>query len=431
MTGRFALLIAVTAPVVLLFPDDAWVVAAVLGGGLVAVWAGDRSQALKPSQIAIRRHIPSSVSLGGTGSISWTVVNNGKRSGAIGFAESFTPSLGAARRRFGFELDADRSVSVSQDFTPDRRGRFELGEIVIRTTGPLGLAVRQQKRRKSEEVKVLPRFRSRTEAELKVRRVRLDIGTRSARTRGAGSDFEQLREYSVDDQFRHIDWAATARSNQAIVRTYRSERNQTVINVLDNGRLMATQVAGVPRMEHAIDAIMALTTVATGLNDRAGLLAFDRSVRTVVPASSQRGQLARVTNALFDLDPDLTESDYEGAFREILSRFARRTMIVLHTDLAEAAVVEALLPALGLLARSHVVVVAAVRDVEVERWAGESPEHPDEAYRHVAAKRVLQQRVLTVARLRKVGAEVIDATPDDLAPLLMDHYLRVKSSGAL
>ena len=136
-------------------------------------------------------------------------------------------------------------------------------------------------------LRVYPPFRSRDEAELRINRARiLEVGLRSAQGRGGGTEFDQLREYSVDDEFRRIDWSATARAGKAIVRTYRAERNQTVISLLDNGRVMAGRVDDVPRVEHAMDAVMMLTAVATRLGDRAGLVVFDRDVRAVVPPAT-------------------------------------------------------------------------------------------------------------------------------------------------
>ena len=149
-------------------------------------------------------------------------------------------------------------------------------------------------------LRVYPPFRSRDEAELRINKARiLEVGLRSAQGLGGGTEFDQLREYTVDDEFRRIDWAATARAGKAIVRTYRAERNQTVISLLDNGRVMAGRVDDVPRVEHAMDAVMMLTAVATRLGDRAGLVVFDREVRAVVPPAHGRDQLGRVTEAMY------------------------------------------------------------------------------------------------------------------------------------
>ncbi len=215
----------------------------------------------------------------------------------------------------------------------------------MRVDGPLGLGARQAALVVPGVLHVYPSFRSKDEAELRIRKARIiDVGLRSARGLGGGTEFDRLREYSVDDEFRRIDWAATARAGRAIVREYRAERNQTVLVLLDNGRVMAGRVDGVPRVEHAVDAVMMLTAVATGLGDRCGVVAFDREVRAVVPPGAGRAQLGRVIDALYVLEPVLAESDYAGAFTETLARFRRRTMLVLLTDLVAPAVEEWLHP---------------------------------------------------------------------------------------
>ena len=231
----------------------------------------------------------------------------------------------------------------------------------------------------------------------------LEVGLRSAQGRGGGTEFESLREYSADDEFRRVDWSATARAGKPIVRTYRAERNQTVIVLLDNGRIMAGRVDDVPRVEHAMDATMMLATVATRLGDKCGLMVFDAKVRTVLEPSKSFSQVGRVTESLFDLEPQLVETDYRSAFAEAVVRFRRRAMLVLLTELNEQAAEEYLVPALPLIARSHLIVVGAVRDPEVERWAVAAITDPESAYRRAAAIRTLagRARLGSVAQLRR------------------------------
>jgi uncharacterized protein (DUF58 family) len=204
-----------------------------------------------------------------------------------------------------------------------------------------------------------PAFRSRREAELRITKGRiLDVGLRSARALGRGTEFEALREYTPDDEFRRIDWSATARSGKPIVRTYRSERNQTVLVLLDTGRLMAGVVAGVPRLDHAMDAAMALTTVATRLGDRAGL----RRVlgrRATVPPRGDRQQLARVTQAMFASSPSSPSPPTTRCSAAPSPMQRRRSLLVLLTELSSEALPETLVPALPLLLRRHLVLVAS------------------------------------------------------------------------
>ena len=259
--------------------------------------------------------------------------------------------------------------------------------------------------------------------------------------RGSGTDFDQLRELRAGDDSRSIDWAATARSQRPIVREFRAERNQSVVILLDNGRVMAGSVGGVPRVEHAMDAALGLTAVATHLGDKVGLLTFDRQVRTVVAPSQARTQQARVAEAMYLLEPELSESAYLPAFTYATARFRRRSLYVVLTDLAESVVEEAIVPALPILCRRHLVVVAGVQDPALQAWAGgaESADDVQRAsaveasgvYRQAAAIALLQQRRRSSARLVAAGAIVVDAAPGQLASEVVDTYLELKASGRL
>ena len=432
-TARFVILAAALAVLVLIAPvPTPWgFVAAV--GALVAAGGADVVLATDPSAVGIVRDAPATVTLGSGGAeVSWRVTNRGARPVRVGLADELAPSLRPGTRRVRVSVPPSGTVTARTRLDPTRRGRFEPAEVVVRVDGPLGLKARQRRRTLAGLIRVLPVFRSRKEAELRVERAQLlEVGLRSAQAKGSGTEFDSLRDYTVDDDVRRIDWAATARSRRAVVRTYRAERNQQVVVLLDNGRVMAGQVGGVPRIEWAMDAAMALTTVATRLGDRCGLVTFDRAVRSVVPPAAGPSQLQRVTDALYDLEPQLVESDYGGAFSATLARFRRRALLVLVTELAEEAMTDTLVPALPLLLAHHLVVVASVADPDVTRWAAASPGDAGSAYRTAAAVAALGRRARAAALLEGLGAGVVDAPPEALAPRLADAYLRVKAAGRL
>ena len=305
-------------------------------------------------------------------------------------------------------------------------------EVVLRVEGPLGLAARQQRRSVPTVLHVHPKFHSREEAELRIRKARiLDVGLRSARGVGGGTEFEQLREYTPDDEFRRVDWSASARAGRPIVRTYRPERHQSVMVLLDNGRLMAARTGGVPRLEHAMDAAIMLAVVSTRLGDRIGLVTFDQEVRSVLAPAGHRSQVGAMTAAMFDLEPVLAESNYRDAFGHTLARFRRRSLLVLLTDLSSNSISESLLPSLPLILRHHIVLVGAVRDPDVDAWARGAATDATDVHRRAAAVAAVDERDRRAAQLVALGATVIDAPPGRLAPRLADEYLRVKSSGRL
>jgi len=431
-TPRLAVVAVAGTCVALVLPFGAVGSIIAINAAVLVLLVGDAVAAPAPATFGVTRRLPATMTVGQRAEVTWEVTNPTKREAALAVADELAPSLHAGDRRFGTSVPAYGRARAATTITPTRRGSFAVEELTVRVRGPLGLAARQRSRRMPARLRVHPPFRSRDEAELRIQKARvLDVGIRSTRGRGGGTDFDQLRDYQADDEFRRIDWAATARSQRPIVRTYRAERNQVVVQLLDNGRVMAGSVDGVARVEHAMDAVMMLTAVAGHLGDKAGLVAFDRQVRAVVPPATGRRQLAPVADAMFDLEPSLDESDYRGAFMHTVARFRRRAMLVLFTDLVEQAVGESLLPALPLIAAHHVVVVAAVQDPEIVRWASATPTNAAETYRQSAALATLADRGRATARLRSVGATVVDAPAGELATRLADTYLGVKATGRL
>ena len=441
-SGRFALLMAVSALGFFFWSGDDWKVLWLLEGALVVLLVADALAGVTPAKINVTRQHPDSITLGETTTLTWVVENHARTAAKVTVTDALWPSLRATRRSVSVRLGSRSRHAATTELWPSRRGRFPLEDVTVRVATPLRLSTRHRTRSVPSTLRVLPAFPSKDELQRRMRQPRIiDVGIRTLRVRGNGTDFDQLREFRPGDDSRRIDWAATARSQRPIVRQYRAERTQSVIILLDNGRIMAGAVGrggdgpddtAVPRVEHAMDAALGLTQVATHLGDKVGMLTFDRQVRTVVAASQGRSQQSRVAEAMYLLEPELSESAYLPAFTYATARFRKRSLYVVLTDLVESAVEEAILPALPVLARRHLVVVAAVQDPLVDEWArGGAHGAASDAFRRAAAVAALQQRRRSSARLAAAGAVVIDAPPGQLATQLVDQYLELKASGRL
>lgn len=429
-TGRAALLVALAALPLAIGRLADWrfllLTVAVVG----VLLASDAVASPAPSGVVVHRRFPSSITLGERGELRWIVENHTGRTVRLTVADALWPSLGASRRSSTFTIEADRIHRFGATFEPGRRGRFPFSSLTVRTTGPLGLMHRQQTRTQHDTLAVLPAHPSADELRTRLR-VPLETGLRSVRARGTGTDFDQLREYRPGDDIRKVDWAATARQQKVIVSDHRAERNQHVVALLDNGRAMAGTVGNTPRVEHAMDAVLGLTRVAAHCGDNVGLVTFDNQVRRVVPASNSKTQFARVTEAMYLLDPQFDESAYDVAFTTAAARFRRRSLFVVFTDVVESIVEESLLPAVRTLTRTHLVMVAAVRDPDVAEWAATRPTDADVVFRSAAAIESLAGRERAIARLDAAGAVVVDARPGDLAVDVVDAYLALKAQGRL
>jgi uncharacterized protein (DUF58 family) len=429
----FAALVAASGVAMLAWPGESWWALVAVEVVVLLAFVLDTALCVSPMRIGVARDAPDTMTLGEQGVLTWIVEHRGSRPSRVTVTDALWPSLGAERRTIAVRLQPGSRVRSRTRLLPTRRGRFPLHDVTVRVEGPLRLVSRQSTRGVPGGIRVMPGYPSRDEVQRRIRAPRvLEVGLRSIRVAGGGREFDQLREYRPDDEFRRIDWPATVRLGRPIVKQYRAERDQNVVVLLDNGRVMAGTVGGVPRVEHAMDAVLGVVQTATRLGDRVGMVTFDRQVRSVLVPTNGKGQLGRAAEAMYLLEPDFAESAYQVAFSHAVARFRRRSLFIVLTDLVESAVEQALLPALPILTRRHVVVVAAVQDPAVRDWAaGSRHQWPSEAYREAAAVNALAQRDRSVARLRAAGAVVVDAAPGRLAVELVDAYLELKASGRL
>jgi uncharacterized protein (DUF58 family) len=313
---------------------------------------------------------------------------------------------------------------------PTRRGDRTPDRVTVRARGPLGVAARQSSRPVPWRVRVQAPFASRRFLPEKLDKLRQLDGLVLARTRGQGTEFDSLREFVTGDDARSIDWRATARRSDVVVRTWRPERDRRVLLVLDCGRTSAGRVGDVPRLDAALDAALLLAALASRAGDRVDLLAVDRTVRAAVEGARAGELLSRLTDALALVEPALVETDGRRLVSEVLRRSRRRSLVVLFTSLDAAALQEGLLPHLGSLTARHSVLIASVADPRLQELAG-GREDAAAVYAAAAAEHALAERARVSAELRRRGVEVVDAPLTTFAPSVADAYLALKAAGRL
>jgi uncharacterized protein (DUF58 family) len=279
-------------------------------------------------------------------------------------------------------------------------------------------------------VRVLPAFLSRKHLPEKLARLRQLDGQHRSLIRGQGSEFDSLREYVIGDDVRSIDWRSSARRSDVVVRTWRPERDRRVVLVLDTGRTSAGRVAGVPRLDSAMDAALLVAALATRAGDRVDLLAVDRQIRAQIVGAGRNDVLARMTDAMAGLEPELAESDGDLIVSALLGTVRQRCLVVLLTDLNSAALELGLLPRIGLLVSRYRLVIGATADPRLAELAA-SRDDAAAVYQAAAAERARAERARITTALTQRGVDVVDALPDQLASAVADTYLRLKADGRL
>ncbi|SCL54070.1 Uncharacterized conserved protein, DUF58 family, contains vWF domain [Micromonospora citrea] len=436
MTWRAALLLAVGALTLPAWPAP-FVGLLVMTGAVLLLVLVDRALAVPPGTLTAAREGDRAVRLGGTATVALLLHNPTPRTLRARVRDAWVPSAGArpdVPPSRTVHVEPGATVTLPSRLTPLRRGDRPAVALTVRSYGPLGLGFRQRSGRPATPpwtLRVLPRFDSRRHLPEKLARLRVIDGTQVSRGRGQGTEFDTLREYVVGDDVRSIDWRASARRADVLVRTWRPERDRRLVCVLDTGRTSAVRVGDEPRLDTAIDAALLLTALAARAGDRVDLLAADAAVRATVTGTGRPALLSRLVHALAPLQPALVETDFDLIAGELLRRRSQRSLVVLFTALEAGALGEGLLPVLPRLAARHKVVIAATHDPVLTALTTTVPQRPGDAYAAAAAWRALAERDRVRAALARHGVTVVDAPAGHLAPTLADTYLRLKSLGQL
>lgn len=259
----------------------------------------------------------------------------------------------------------------------------------------------------------------------------LEAGLRRLRRRGTGGEFASLREYGPDDNFRAIDWKASARRGRALVMDFEVERSQQIVVAIDAGRLMTPRLGDRRKLDHAVSAALAIAAIARLAADRVGILGFAATTLARVLPATGATHAARLVDVLSDLEPHFEESDYERAFLDLDRSLRRRSLIVLFTDLFDPVASAAVLGAASLLVRRHLVLVVLMNDAAVAGALRRDPQDVEDAYRAAVAATLAQERARAVAALQQRGILVVDVPAAELTVALLDAYVDIKTRGLL
>lgn len=335
-----------------------------------------------------------------------------------------SPPLCIARGE-GKNLDAEFDVRAV------RRGLGRLERVWLRWAGPLGLARRQAALFVDRGVTLEADFRGVREVAMRMFSQDSQAGNKAQFDVGDGGEFNALREYQPGMDLRAADWKQSARHNKVLVKEFRTERNHPIILALDTGRLMCEPVAGLARMDRALNAALLLAYVSLKIGDRVGLFAFDAQPRVATGTISGVNAFALLRRQAAAIDYSTEETNFTLGLATLQTALDRRSMIIILTEFADPTSAELMLESVGRLLRRHAVLFVVLRDDEVESLARARPAVSDDVARAVVADAIWREREAVMARLRRLGADILEAPAGSLGPALLDRYLAAKRSARL
>lgn len=376
------------------------------------------------------RFVPHSLPLGVKRIIRLRIHNPGKRRLYLQIYDHYPLHTHVEGFPLTLALKPHEYAEPVYELTAHERGKLLFAGLQVRVRSPWQLWWHDLLLPVHSEVKVYPNFAAVAQYALMATDNHLShLGIMKKRRRGEGQDFHQLREYRPGDSLRQIDWKASARMHKAISREYQDERDQEIIFLLDCGHRMMAKDNHLSHFDHTLNAMLLLTYVALKQGDAVGMGSFAGTSRWL-PSHKGQHNIQHMLNALYDLQPSPQAPDYAQAATELLVRQKKRALVILLTNLRDEDL-DDLLPALHILRKRHLVLLASMREQAIDQAAEAPVHHLEDALHKAAVEEYLHIRTATLERIRAVGIRCLDTSPTHLSVDLVNHYLEIKRSALL
>lgn len=389
---------------------------------------------VRRSRVDVTRELPPRLSIGRDNPLKLEVKSN--TSTIVKICDYYPNTVNLNQSLLRIKVEKNTTSEVTYTAFPTKRGEFDWGNLQIRQLGAWGLAWDNWKVPQSLKVKVYPDLIG-----LRSLSIRLTLQSsgsmRQFRQLGIGTEFSELRNYRSGDDLRLVDWKATARrvgasgNTSPLVRVLEPEQEQTLLILLDRGRLMTAQVQGLQRFDWGLNATLSLALAGLNRGDKVGVGVFDRQIHTWIPPERGQHQLSHLIDRLTPIQPVLLESDYVGAVTHVVQKQTRRCLIVVITDIIDTTASAELLSALSRLTPRYLSFCVALRDPQVDIIARTFTEDVQGAYTRAVALDLMAQRQVAFAKLKGRGVLVLDAPANQISDELVERYLQLKARNQL
>lgn len=413
---------------------ESWPVIAFLDVLLGLAAVVDLSSVVGRTGFSIHRQMQRVASLRQRHDVTLTLVHRGRRSWKLRVRDGLPDQLVATPNEFSVTVQPQSRVILHYQFRAARRGTFRWSKLHLQICSRWGLWRRYVVLSEPAEVFVYPDVRQLAEYELLARTNRLSLmGVRRTRKVGQEHDFERLRDYTRDDNYKNIDWRSTARRQRLTVKEFQTSQSQRLIFLIDCGRMMTNQVGTLTLLDHSLNAMLMLSYIAIRRGDAVGLLSFSNHVHSFVPPRSGARQMNQLLHASFDRFPQLVESRYDEAFLHLAARCRKRSLVVLITNVVDEVNARQVEQYLTAQVGRHLPMAVLLRDRHLFApvLQPKIPDNSPQLYSAAAAAEIIQWRHQLLVDMTHRGILSLDVFPDELTAPLINRYLEIKARNLL
>lgn len=331
---------------------------------------------------------------------------------------------------FKLSLDSGEGKTITYHLHPTRRGTYAFGHIRVFVSSRIGLIERRFTCGMPQKIKVYPSYLMLHRYELLAMSDNLtELGIKKIRRVGHQTEFEQIKDYVKGDDYRTINWKASARRHQLMVNVYQDERSQQIYNVIDKGRVMQQAFEGMTLLDYAINASLVLSYVAMRKDDKAGLVTFNEHFDTFISASKHAGQMQTLLESLYGQETTYGETDFSALCVHLAKHVGKRSLMILYTNFSSLNSMKRQLPYLQQLSRQHRLLVVFFEDADLKEYIAGKPVDTEGYYRQVIAEKFAYEKRLIVNTLKQHGIYSVLTTPNNLSIEVINKYLEMKGRG--
>ena len=338
----------------------------------------------------------------------------------------------ARDKEFSLNIESGKNKIVQYDLHPVKRGEYSFGAVNIYAKSPIGFIQKRYRFSQDIVVPVYPSFMQMRKYELLAISNRLtDAGIKKIRRRGNNAEFDQIKEYVPGDDYRTINWKATARKNKLMLNQYTDEKSQQVYSVIDMGRVMRMPFEGLSLLDYAINSSLVISNIAMLKQDKAGIVTFSHKVQSILGADRRSGHLNKILELLYNQKTGYLESDFENLYINVKTKINQRSLLLLYTNFESLSGLKRQLKYLRRLAKDHLLVVIFFENTELRNFLDKPATTTEEVYNKAIAEKFSYEKKLIVKELEKFGIHSILTAPQNLSVNTINKYLELKARGLI
>lgn len=331
---------------------------------------------------------------------------------------------------FKIRIEAGQLKIITYKLRPVKRGEYHFGAVNVFASSPLGLVERRFRYSQDMMVPVYPSFMQMRKYELLAISNRLtEYGIKKIRRIGHTTEFEQIKEYVAGDDYRTINWRATARKSKLMVNQYTDERSQQVYSIIDMGRVMKMPFEGLSLLDYAINTSLVISNIAMHKQDKAGIITFSNKVHQILPAGRMSAQLRKIMELLYKQKTGYLESSFEALYVNIKHKINQRSLLLLYTNFESLSALKRQIKYLRSIANNHLLVVIFFENTELRELLNAKAIKLKDIYKKTIAEKFDYEKTQLVSELKKYGIHSILTAPEKLSVNTINKYLELKSRG--